>query len=1533
MAKGKKTTVNLDVNAKGKGFKKIAVESKKAGQGLGQASKSASEFNRNMKGVTVQSSGASKNFSKMSQGMGGIVGAYATLAANIFAIGAAFRFLQDAGDLQKLKEGQVLYASATGIALRSLTNDIIAATDAQVTFANASQSAAIGKAAGMTNDQLVALGKGAKDVSIILGRDVTDSFNRLVRGVTKAEPELLDELGIILRLADATEKYGAMIGKSGDDLTQFEKSQAVTVEVLDQLETKYGRIMAVMEPSGNQFTQLGKAFDDIVNHIKEFSAVIIGPIAQTLTRMPMLIIGLLISMGNTLIKTGLTAWSDNAAASASALTEKYELARIKLERLQAQGTKSATALQGTAGITARMAKVAGKEGAIPAGFKSQAWQMAAAGKGDKLTSQQLVGMKAAVKSHATMSKKMKRQWKKVLNDMLVQTKLATKGIEDEFNTQAAKTELRWARLEKTWAGIMLSIKSKAAAAGRFMVKALGIISMISMAWTAGATIWQSLKNMGKAAEELDDPMEVAREKVAGLNEEFEKFNAVQKIIIEDGQGFLQFFQALGNRIGSLSLTMQEFILDEVRDEFAEFVQQSEEQIQALEDKIATKSSKTMSNLWFGWDVDETKENIIELQNMLDHLESGAAGFGMKNIPKWMGGTGADLFTSASWMDFVPAGWGGNLGAGKEGLGRENKIEELKEQIEMLNQALLAGEGAWEAYGGNILKYMSDINLHGEEAFVDFATHISGIQEAAKLGAKAFGPDAVNPVTNFVKVLDKLKDITPEMLKDNSKAWTDLKTEIFAAESAATAFSTAIANSQRMMIDNRQEADKLLLDTQARSTEGRMVDNLKLEIEERNKVMAAGLQAPAGMEGEERTAWIERAGHIEKELVLFQRIDEMKDQAKKRTLETANAEKAAMIGTTKLVAARLKAQFAQLKNDNKILEVRDKMRAIEEKMEITGKTEPQQLRALRNHELELEMLRLKNIELERSLDWNKQIADAAAQALETGLEKAIKGFLKGEERSLRDAMKVIAEAIIGAVIDVMAKRAAAWIMGFVPGRAEGEEIRRLMKLGGTDAGTTIYNSMMRAGNQLGMTGQPTTWAQALGITPIPKVEAEKDKCIRLCNEGERSEEAAAAQEVSTAIETKLAPALDNVTEALEENSAAIIDGPRGSGEPDRLRDIGDYGTEGLIFNIEPGTDKLEEVMKLAAETSEWQGREYISLGGLIMGAIDQAKRETSRGTNISATYDDLNTPWIQFQKAIADGTLEAMSLKPGGGSETRRREPAAVNAGKFLSDLAQGRFGPDISGWQGMNKKTPVQTEEEKSFFARLTEGVSGIWEALFGKKTEGAAMAETAGGVGGDMRTKSTPVSAASARGGIFGPVISVFENLFGDSSSPFLARLGDFFSGDGSFLNSLGGIVSGLGDMLARMFQSPNAGSTGSGGGWMQMLQMAMSFMANGGIVKGGFRKYAKGGIATSPTLGLIGEGRHNEAIVPLPNGKAIPVDMRSSAQNNNITVNVSSDGHQTQTSGNDGEQLGNAIARAVQEELQNQKRAGGILNRYGTA
>jgi hypothetical protein len=90
--------------------------------------------------------------------------------------------------------------------------------------------------------------------------------------------------------------------------------------------------------------------------------------------------------------------------------------------------------------------------------------------------------------------------------------------------------------------------------------------------------------------------------------------------------------------------------------------------------------------------------------------------------------------------------------------------------------------------------------------------------------------------------------------------------------------------------------------------------------------------------------------------------------------------------------------------------------------------------------------------------------------------------------------------------------------------------------------------------------------------------------------------------------------------------------------------------------------------------------------------------------------------------------------------------------------------------------------------------------------------------------------------------------------------------------------------------------------------------------------------GIVSKPTY-LVGEGRYNEAVVPLPNGRSIPVQMHGGgSQSNNVavTVNMTNNGSQTQTEGPDANKMGQAIAAAVQRELVAQKAPGGLLNRY---
>jgi hypothetical protein len=98
----------------------------------------------------------------------------------------------------------------------------------------------------------------------------------------------------------------------------------------------------------------------------------------------------------------------------------------------------------------------------------------------------------------------------------------------------------------------------------------------------------------------------------------------------------------------------------------------------------------------------------------------------------------------------------------------------------------------------------------------------------------------------------------------------------------------------------------------------------------------------------------------------------------------------------------------------------------------------------------------------------------------------------------------------------------------------------------------------------------------------------------------------------------------------------------------------------------------------------------------------------------------------------------------------------------------------------------------------------------------------------------------------------------------------------EGGASNVLGGIGSVL------------MGIGGAMGGFGKLFPGKAA--ANGAVWQGGFTAFANGGVVNGPTLGLVGEGKYNEAIVPLPDGRSIPVKMAGSSSRDLINNQSSS-------------------------------------------
>jgi len=294
--------------------------------------KSTAGHNKQQKGVAGATANSTKAFSKMTTGMtGGLVPAYAVLAANIFALTAAFGALNRAAQFEKLREGLEFTGNAAGVSLGIIVDKVTEITGAAVSAKAAMESVAIGVSAGFDSTQIAGLAKVAKGASLALGRDLGDALDRLTRGAAKLEPEILDELGIMVRLDSATEKYAISLGKGVEQLTQFQRRQAFVNDILDQGARKFGDLSEAIDT--NPYDKLSATFFDVSQAFINVINVPIVPFVNLLAENAAALSGVMLIFGSTLLKTvigPLTGYTTKsiAAAVASAKLSTANLAEV-----------------------------------------------------------------------------------------------------------------------------------------------------------------------------------------------------------------------------------------------------------------------------------------------------------------------------------------------------------------------------------------------------------------------------------------------------------------------------------------------------------------------------------------------------------------------------------------------------------------------------------------------------------------------------------------------------------------------------------------------------------------------------------------------------------------------------------------------------------------------------------------------------------------------------------------------------------------------------------------------------------------------------------------------------------------------------------------------------------------------------------------------------------------------------------------------------------------------------------------------------
>ena len=533
-----------------KQVKKLATETTKAASGFDALGTSQRGADRAGKGLSRQSSNSTKNFSKMQQGIsGGLVPAYATLAAQVFAVSAAFQFLQSSVNFKNLIEGQKAFGSVTGVAFGTITQAVRDATNGQLAYQDAAQAVAIGTASGLGRSQMEALGKAARDTSLALGRDLSDSFNRLIRGVTKAEPELLDELGIILRLDPALKAYATSINKTKEELNAFERTQAVFNEVAGQAEEKFGRITEIMDPQAFALAQFATAFDDLLNTLKSA----LGSIAQTVlpffTNNIAALTAALALFAIPIIKTILPSFD----AMEKNAVSKLQGTRAALEETE-KSMLDLSIAQKAADASPEQLKQMERSG--QSGAKRILNKAGVDTKGKDLTQSQVAAYKRSMRTKTGIYKKFNKEERIAFTAHLKKLDAAHKAsnnkrqLTEQIN--ANKSEARYRKTEVVYRKTQIMMTRATVIAASAMNKAMmamgiiGIITLLVSGVVAAVNFFRKVDVDAKAAKER---MEALTNSTRNLNIELQRMLEVR------ADGLLnagQFASQTANMVGSSS---------------------------------------------------------------------------------------------------------------------------------------------------------------------------------------------------------------------------------------------------------------------------------------------------------------------------------------------------------------------------------------------------------------------------------------------------------------------------------------------------------------------------------------------------------------------------------------------------------------------------------------------------------------------------------------------------------------------------------------------------------------------------------------------------------------------------------------------------------------------------------------------------------------------------------------------------------------------------------------------------------------------
>lgn len=251
-------------------------------RGFNDTAGAAGRASRAIGNTSGSARGATRDFAAMAKIGGGLPILYAAIASNIYVLQSAFEQLKLGDQLNRLEQFGVIVGTQTGTPVQSLARSLQEATGYAISFEEAMRQASTASAYGFDAEQLSKFGLVARRAAAVLGVDMTDALNRVIKGVSKQEIELLDELGITIRLNDAYADYVKQLNAANtgityniNSLTTFQKQQAYANAIIAESTKQLGYLDEVLRLT--PWELFAANADSALRKIQQAAAKYLGP--------------------------------------------------------------------------------------------------------------------------------------------------------------------------------------------------------------------------------------------------------------------------------------------------------------------------------------------------------------------------------------------------------------------------------------------------------------------------------------------------------------------------------------------------------------------------------------------------------------------------------------------------------------------------------------------------------------------------------------------------------------------------------------------------------------------------------------------------------------------------------------------------------------------------------------------------------------------------------------------------------------------------------------------------------------------------------------------------------------------------------------------------------------------------------------------------------------------------------------------------------------------------------------------------------